>query len=659
MGKEAETERNKLNEINAVMSTKNYDDIWQQLIDDIMNSDVPWQKTWDSKIGNAIAGMPISGGSGREYTGFNRLYLTLKINQLRGDKESIDPRFYTFNQIAKLGKEYHIIKGAHGCAIQMHFFINKDKYGNLLPLEEQRWHKKFLTVFHPSQIGQHVPVLDSEGNKIPLLDEDGNQRIGRNGQLLYQMEDRPFPEYVPRFRPYTHEEQNELIDIMLKKSGAVISHDQTEKNFYTPTTDELHLTPRGAYKDINDYYRTTLHELCHWTGHKSRLNRDLSNKLGSKEYAREELRAEIAAAFICSNFNIPLSKNHGAYLQSWLNKLNRDPKEMESAQRDAHKITNYINNLVRERIKELEVVREQPDCEYTDYEKEKTAGEKAKESREKSTANEIVIELYQPVKEVSWAGKAFIDTIKNKIPVDYSKYNLKCQCQYMLNIPDSIDDMIKYLKNAKNSRSDNYVELVDLEPGNVLRIADRLFYINKPGDFSHIRESGFYQEVAIRNFKDMQIMVPLEGEIREKIKAEQIAQIGKGAFDNYRKQFREVFFGGERLSSEDCKDNMEFQYKKYIYDHTFKYGVSGIRPCDQKSWQKADTDFCIKIFENSLGDTSAMFTAVNVVEQNSPYTAANPELDYTEILTANIMKNPEYQKMKQSVNVKSTVINRM
>ena len=93
------------------------------------------------------------------------------------------------------------------------------------------------------------------------------------------------------------------------------------------------------------------------------------------------------------------------------------------------------------------------------------------------------------------------------------------------------------------------------------------------------------------------------------------------------------------------------KYKKFIYDHTFDYGLSGIRPCDQKAWQKADMDFCLKAFENSMGDAVAMFNAVNIVQQHSPYAVANPKLEYSDYLTDCIMKNPEYQKIKTGMGM--------
>lgn len=642
-------ENARLNAINAVMSRKDYDAVWQQLVDDIMNNDVPWQQEWDNNIGKILAGFPISGSSGREYTGFNRLFLMYKLRQLHEDSKEFDPRFYTFGHIEKLNekqrqsnsdKRYHLLKNSKACIVKMHFFVGKDKDGNPLPLEEQHWVSMNLPLFHPSQIRLHEPVLDADGNKIPLLDADGNQKIGRKGELLYQMQESPFPAYTPRFRPYTHEETNELIELLIKKTGAQISHDRATSNAYYPLKDELHLTPPETFKDINDYYRTVLHELCHWTGHKSRLNRDLSGKFGSQEYAREELRVETAAAFICSSFNIPLSPNHGAYLKSWLTELGQDPNELEQAQQDAHKIVNYVRSLIKEKIREMEIVRELEGGEYIDFEGTKKPDKSMSSSQDAvNMAKALSVVIYKPGAEAKWRDCDFVSTIKDKILVDFNSYN-------------AIAATLITVKNdvmAALTRSN-----MELNVGDVVKVADRLFYINKPGQFTNMAENNFYQEVTLRNFKGAHIMMPLEGEIREKIKHEQMAMIGEKAFEQYRSQYREIFFTGSVLNTESCND-IESRYKKFIYDHVFEYGYSGIRPCDEKAWQKADSDFCIQVLNEKMGSLPDMLEAANAVEKCSPYAVAHPDIDYADNITTYIMRSPEYQQIR-SANVNTNSI---
>ena len=128
---------------------------------------------------------------------------------------------------------------------------------------------------------------------------------------------------------------------------------------------------------------------------------------------------------------------------------------------------------------------------------------------------------------------------------------------------------------------------------------------------------------------------------------EQIKLIGKEAFDSYRQQFRNVLFEGSQLKAEDCFDNIEQQYKKFIYDHAFEYGYSGIRPCDQMAWQKADSDFCIKCFSENTEVSANIMEAISVVDKISPYAAGHKDIDYEELLLANISKEPAYTKAKE------------
>src|SRR4051812_14335681 len=73
---------------------------------------------------------------------------------------------------------------------------------------------------------------------------------------------------------------------------------------YVPAVDCIMLPPFGAFEGPEHYYATRLHETGHWTGHPSRLNRDLSGRFGSRSYAGEELVAELTAAFLCAELGI-------------------------------------------------------------------------------------------------------------------------------------------------------------------------------------------------------------------------------------------------------------------------------------------------------------------------------------------------------------------
>jgi antirestriction protein ArdC len=81
--------------------------------------------------------------------------------------------------------------------------------------------------------------------------------------------------------------------------------------YYNATDDFVQVPPLGAYFEPINWHRTAFHELGHWTGHASRLNRDHSGSFGSKSYAREELIAEMAGAFVCASLGIVPTVRHG------------------------------------------------------------------------------------------------------------------------------------------------------------------------------------------------------------------------------------------------------------------------------------------------------------------------------------------------------------
>ena len=136
---------------------------------------------------------------------------------------------------------------------------------------------------------------------------------------------------------------------ILKGSGARISHDQANRAFYRPSTDRIHLPPRSQFPTADNYYATALHELGHWTGHPSRLSRDLSHPFGSEMYAKEELRAEIASYMLGAELNIGHDPGqHVAYVKSWIKTLKDDPFEIMRASSDAEKIQRYVLSMEQE-----------------------------------------------------------------------------------------------------------------------------------------------------------------------------------------------------------------------------------------------------------------------------------------------------------------------
>jgi antirestriction protein ArdC len=153
---------------------------------------------------------------------------------------------------------------------------------------------------------------------------------------------------VPTFTPPTVEEapwtRPEAADIILKNSGAKITVGG-DRAFYSPTLDFISLPPDNAFRGPPEFAAIALHELGHWTGHATRLNRDegMKSKYGSAAYAMEELRAELSSAFIAGELGIPADiPRHASYIQSWLKPLKDSKHEIFRTAADAQKIVNLV-----------------------------------------------------------------------------------------------------------------------------------------------------------------------------------------------------------------------------------------------------------------------------------------------------------------------------
>jgi len=126
-----------------------------------------------------------------------------------------------------------------------------------------------------------------------------------------------------------------------------------DKAFYAPGADFVQVPPQHAFYEPVNWFRTVFHELCHSTGHKSRLGRDLANGFGSKDYAREELVAEMGSAFLCASLGIVPTVRHADYIGAWLEVLREDARAIFRAASMASKAADWL--LARHAAADAEV----------------------------------------------------------------------------------------------------------------------------------------------------------------------------------------------------------------------------------------------------------------------------------------------------------------
>lgn len=269
-----------------------------------------WIKAW-----NGLACCPHNAATGKPYNGMNRLNLTMTA-QVRGFK---DPRWLTFNQAKKLGCT--VKKGARSAAVE-------------------RW-KVFAN-----------PIEDADGNT--LLDADGKPETRRYLRCVgyYRVFNAEEIDGLPELRLELprDEEIDPIADGLIASSRCPVREVAADAACYIPSMDVINLPPRGAFNSPAERVATLLHEMAHSTGHASALNRTLNTLPFTAEYAREELVAEISAAFSCADLGISSEvdegsehfKSHMAYVNSWAQAVKDDPAAVYDAAARASKATDFI-----------------------------------------------------------------------------------------------------------------------------------------------------------------------------------------------------------------------------------------------------------------------------------------------------------------------------
>lgn len=273
---------------------------------------------------------PFNPANGTVYQGMNSFNFALK-SFMRG---YTDPRFMTMSQANELGGK--VKKGEH-CIWGFNFkptqVLVKDEEGN--PILDDKGQKQYREMMFPKPF-MVFNVEQFEGLNLPKIPEI----------------EQPDHKWTP----------DERAENLLKESKANISNELTcLVPHYNLSSDKITLPLKNQYHEPTEYYSTALHELSHWTGHSSRLNRDFSKDKNTQKYAREELRAEIGSAMICMMLGITpkISENNKAYIKSWISHLKEEPKEILRACGDAEKITDYIMKFDPEYVKTKEACQNQ------------------------------------------------------------------------------------------------------------------------------------------------------------------------------------------------------------------------------------------------------------------------------------------------------------
>jgi antirestriction protein ArdC len=262
----------------------------------------PWVKEWKS-IGRG--NIPMNAVTKRPYSGGNIIFLWAHGYAVQ--------RFLTFKQALNAGGS--VRKGEHGVKV---FYVSKME--------------------RTSDDGE-------KPNLIPFLKEYTVFNIVQCHGLP--------EEYVTgEARPLNLDERNADAQEFIAITGADIR--EGGEAYYAAGRDFISMPAFEAFKDADSFYATNFHELGHWTAHKSRLDRDLKNRFGSRDYAAEELVAELASAFLCAEFGINKETRHASYIAHWIELLKHDDRAFFTAASKAQKVADYLRGLAfKEPSKEL------------------------------------------------------------------------------------------------------------------------------------------------------------------------------------------------------------------------------------------------------------------------------------------------------------------
>lgn len=262
----------------------------------------PWIRPWSVDYDPS----PINAVSRRSYRGINLVLLTLEA-QTRGFSRNA---WLTYRQAQELGAQ--VRRGESGTTVVFYKLKELPRAMTVAELEDEKRPKvvsflRWFTVFNVAQVDA-------------------------------------LPERLRVKEAMVSWDPHQAAETLLRESRADIRHGGHEA-FYSPADDRIQMPERGAFAGAGAYYSVALHELVHWTGHPTRLHRDLGRRFGEAAYAMEELVAEMGAAFLCASCHLEGHLRHANYIGHWLHVLKDDKRAVFGAAAKAQQAADFIESV--------------------------------------------------------------------------------------------------------------------------------------------------------------------------------------------------------------------------------------------------------------------------------------------------------------------------
>jgi antirestriction protein ArdC len=293
-------------------ASPNRSDIYQSITDRIIAAIEAgagdWRMPWHVQPGDAATAMPVNAATKKAYRGVNVLNLWIAA-QAAGYPAGI---WATYKQWQELGAQ--VRKGE----------------------------KASLVVFW--KVFENGEEEDDAGRDD---DEDAGSSRGRRfmarGYHVFNCAQVDGFE-APALPQPSEPERIDAAEAFFAAIGADIRHGGS-RACYAPGLDLIQMPAFAAFCDPVAYYATLAHESTHWTGHKSRCDRDLKGRFGSEAYAAEELVAELGAAFVCADLGLASEPrpDHAAYIETWLKVLKADKRAIFTAASKAQQAADWMH----------------------------------------------------------------------------------------------------------------------------------------------------------------------------------------------------------------------------------------------------------------------------------------------------------------------------